>query len=298
MGKKSLEIEKSHTSIDGSRMRFLKTGSGPDLVLLHGLLGTASAWEPVFADLAAQSTLYAPDALGIGESDRVPGLDARLDAQAERLLRFMDAAGIHEADLLATSHGGAVAIAFAANHPDRVRSLLLHAPANPFSRICDAMVRFYCTPLGAWFAHRVPTMPRSMQSLALGRMYGDPAQVKTNSLDKYVSSLEVPGTIAYVLEILRHWFHDMEALREALRRIRTVPVLLLWGDHDRAVSLDSAREFAACFDQVDLRILPGIGHLPFEECPELFARLVNSYLGGLRKRACHQSFLSRESLAG
>jgi 4,5:9,10-diseco-3-hydroxy-5,9,17-trioxoandrosta-1(10),2-diene-4-oate hydrolase len=264
------------------RVHYLTAGSGPPLILLHGLLGTASTWELTFPGFSSQSTVYAPDALGIGESERIPGLDARLEAQADRVVEFMAATGLSSADILATSHGGAVALTLAARHPNRVKSLILHAPANPFSHVTDSLVNFYLSGLGTWFAHQVPILPESMQSLALGRMYGDPVHLKVGSLAKYVASLRVPGTIDYVLDVLRAWFDDMLRLREALERVRPIPTLLLWGDRDRAVARESAEDLARCFDQVEFQLLPGVGHLPFEECPELFVRMANSFLENLR----------------
>ena len=109
---------------------------------------------------------------------------------------------IHSADFLATSHGGAVALMLAAKYPGRVRNLVLHAPANPFSHLGDPLIRFYLSGLGTWFAHRIAGLPEPMQALALGRMYGDPTQVRDGSLGKYIGSLRVPGTVAYVLSIL------------------------------------------------------------------------------------------------
>ena len=79
-------------------MRCLVTGDGPSLLLLHGLLGTADAWGPATQRLAATSTVYAPDALGIGDSERVPNLDVSLVATAGRLVDLMDAKGIAQAE--------------------------------------------------------------------------------------------------------------------------------------------------------------------------------------------------------
>ena len=233
--------------------------------------------------MAEESTIYAVDALGIGESERVPGIDARLEAQADRMIEFMDESNIGAADFLATSHGGAVALTLAAKYPHRVRNLLLHAPANPFSHLGDPLINFYLSGLGTWFAHRIATLPASMQSLALGRMYGDPTQVQDGSLAKYIDSLRVPGTVDYVLSMLRTWFDDMAGLERALEHVRHIPALLLWGDRDRAVSLESAQNLRQCFDRVEFELLPGTGHLPYEECPEALARLVNSFLIRMRQ---------------
>jgi 4,5:9,10-diseco-3-hydroxy-5,9,17-trioxoandrosta-1(10),2-diene-4-oate hydrolase len=276
------QIEKHWVQVEGGRMHCLKAGAGPELILLHGLLGTASTWEPTIPSLASNSTIYAVDALGIGESERVPGIDATLEAQAYRIVKFMDASAIGDADFLATSHGGAVALTLAAKYPARVRNLLLHAPANPFSHLADPLVRFYLSGLGTWFAHRVASLPEPMQALALGRMYGDPTQLRDGSLGKYINSLRVPGTVAYVLSILKTWFDDMDKLELDLQQVRRFPTLLLWGDRDRAVSLESAQGLRRCFDRAELEELPGTGHLPSEECPETLARLVNSFLVRMR----------------
>jgi pimeloyl-ACP methyl ester carboxylesterase len=276
------QIEKHWVQVEGHQMHCLKAGAGPDLILLHGLLGTASTWELTIPSLAEESTIYAVDALGIGESERVPGIDATLEAQASRIVKFMDISAIRCADFLATSHGGAVALTLAAKYPTRVRNLMLHAPANPFSRLADPLVRFYLSGLGIWFAQRVASLPEPMQALALGRMYGDPTQLRDGSLEKYINSLRVPGTVAYVLSILKTWFDDMAKLELALDQVRRFPTLLLWGDRDRAVSLESAQKLRRCFDWAELVELPGTGHLPYEECPETLTRLVNSYLVRMR----------------
>lgn len=278
-----IKIEKQWVPVEGHQMHCLKAGAGPELVLLHGLLGTASTWELTIPSLAEESTVYAVDALGIGESERVPGLDAGLEAQAGRLVEFMDASGIRSADFLATSHGGAVALTVAAKYPARVRNLALHAPANPFSHLGDPLINFYLTGLGTWFAHHIATLPQPMQALALGRMYGDPSHLQDGSLAKYIGSLRVPGTVEYVLDILKIWFDDMAKLGSSLQRVRPFPALLLWGDRDRAVSLESAQDMRRCFDRVEFELLPGAGHLPYEECPDTLTRIVNSFLTRMRE---------------
>jgi pimeloyl-ACP methyl ester carboxylesterase len=277
------QIEKHWVQVGGHRMHCLTAGSGPELILLHGLLGTASTWELTIPRLAEESTIYAVDALGIGESERVPGIDARLEAQADRMVSFMDESGIRSADFLATSHGGAVALTLAAKYPGRVKNLILHAPANPYSRLADPLINFYLTGLGTWFAHRVATLPQPMQSLALGRMYGDPTQLRDGSLGKYIGSLRIPGTVPYVLSILNTWFDDMAKLQLALPHVRPFPALLLWGDRDRAVSLESGQNLRRCFDRVEFEVLPGTGHLPYEECPDTLARIVSSFLIRMRQ---------------
>ena len=114
--------------------------------LLHGLVGSAKNWRRNISFLSRHSTVYAVDLFNMGESERVPGLDAGLEATADRVAACMDALGLDEADIAAHSHGGAVAMMFAARHPDRVRRLILFAPANPFCDLGNQLIRFYQTP--------------------------------------------------------------------------------------------------------------------------------------------------------
>src|ERR1700749_2792537 len=102
------EESEEFVSVHGARMRCLVAGKGPAVLLLHGLLGTADAWGPATQRLAASSKVFAPDALGIGGSDRVPKLDVSLSATVGRLSELMDAKGIDQADIVGTSHGGSV----------------------------------------------------------------------------------------------------------------------------------------------------------------------------------------------
>jgi pimeloyl-ACP methyl ester carboxylesterase len=225
----------------------------------------------------------------------VPKLDVSLAATAGRLIEWMDAKGIAQADIVGTSHGGSVALMLAALHPGRVRSLVLHAPANPFSDVADPLIRFYRTALGRWFAGRLPTVPASVQALALGRMYGDASRIRSGSLERYIASLRVPGTVSYVLSILDRWELDMDALQAALPGVRKIPALLLWGDRDRAVSLRSGERLVEYFDRASLLVIPGAGHLPHEEVPVAFAGAINGFLGGLNRESHIPHSISRAS---
>ncbi len=277
-----VDIRQEDTCVDGHRMHALVAGSGAPLVLLHGLLGAAACWQPTMRLLAGAARVYAVDALGIGQSERVQGIDGSLEASAHRLQLWMDRHHLDEVDLVATSHGGAVAMCFAALFPRRVRSLVLHAPANPFCVQSHPQIRLAGTALGRGLAHWLPAAPAWLHSVALLRMYGDPRRLREGSLEEYIRSLRVPGTVEYVLSVLRSWMPDMAALAPLLPRLRKLPTLMLWGAQDRAVSLASAYRLRAILD-APLEILPGVGHLPFEEAPELFAESVLRFL----ERAAH-----------
>jgi 4,5:9,10-diseco-3-hydroxy-5,9,17-trioxoandrosta-1(10),2-diene-4-oate hydrolase len=149
-----------------------------------------------------------------------------------------------------------------------VRSLILFAPANPYSHVADWLVRAYNTPLGRLFVWTAPYLPRRLQLAGLGRMYGDPARIADGCLQDYVDGLRVPGTMRHILTIVRDWFVDMGKLEMALPRVVGVPTLLVWGDRDRAVDPASAAELQRVLPQAQLLVIQGAGHVAFEEMPE------------------------------
>ncbi len=264
--------------VNGMRVHLRRTGRGPALLLLHGLVGSAENWRQNVDFLSQHATVFAVDLFNMGESERVQGLDAGLEATADGLAALLDALGLTEADVAGHSHGGAVALMLAARHPERVRKLVLFAPANPFCNFGDQLIRFYQTPLGIWFARRVPALPRRLKATALSRMYGDPRRIAEGTLDGYITGLKIPGTIDHILRILAGWFEDMLALRGVLADLAEKPALLIWGDRDRTVGLPSAHRLRQILRRSELMVMPGVGHIAFAEMPEECNRAVRDWL--------------------
>jgi pimeloyl-ACP methyl ester carboxylesterase len=221
--------------------------------------------------------VYALDLLGMGRSDRVPGVAAGLEDTARRVLATMDALGVHDAAIGAASHGGAVAMMTAALAPERVRSMVLFAPANPYSRKADWMVRLYASAAGDVIGPLAPRLPRRIHHWALKRMFGDPARIPPGCVDIYREALRIPGTIPHVLAIVRSWFAEMDNLRSALPRLAATPTLLVWGDKDRVVSLASGRRLEREL-HAELVLFKGGGHLVFEEFADDVNRLMLEWL--------------------
>lgn len=273
-------IEEAFAFVNGAKVHYQRAGSGRPLLLLHGLVGSAKNWRRNISFLSRDSAVYAVDLFNAGQSERIPGLDAGLEATADRLVAYMDAVGLDEADIAAHSHGGSVAMMLAARHPERVRSLILFAPANPFCDLGNQLIRFYQTRFGTWFARLIPFLPRMLKATALSRMYGDPSRVSEDALDGYTQGLHIPGTVDHVLQIVQRWGVDMGLLRSALTDVAAKPTLLIWGDRDRAVGLNSARELQRTLPQSSLIVLPGVGHIPFEEMPEICNQAMRDWLSG------------------
>jgi pimeloyl-ACP methyl ester carboxylesterase len=269
--------EDHYVLVDGVRMHSLRTGSGPALVLIHGLVGSARNWQSNIESWSRNATVYALDLPNMGLSDRVQDLDASQAATADKVAAWMEAVGLTDADIVGHSHGGAVAMMLAARHPEKVRRLVLFAPANPFCNSGRHLIRFYRTRIGTWLARRIPSMPRVVTHAALSNMYGDSSRVNPGALDAYTGNLN-RASIDHVLRIVHLWGKDMKALQASLSALAERQVLMVWGDADRAVNIRSSERLREFMPQASLYVIPGVGHLPFEETPEISNRVVRNWL--------------------
>jgi 4,5:9,10-diseco-3-hydroxy-5,9,17-trioxoandrosta-1(10),2-diene-4-oate hydrolase len=249
------------------------------MLLIHGLVGSSAIWRNNIDALAKHASVYAIDLVNMGRSQRVGGLDASLKATANRIIAIMDALKLAEVDIVAHSHGGAVALMFAALHPRRVSRLVLFAPANPYCRSNDPIVRVYSTQWGGFLFWMLPYLPTPVQRAALGKLYGGPDRVPDGSLKEVANGLRSPGTLRHVLSIIRCWFAERAKLRTALRRVKQIPTLLVWGDHDCTVTLKSAVKLHHKLRGSELIVLPCGGHCVFEETPEESNRIMLEWLG-------------------
>jgi pimeloyl-ACP methyl ester carboxylesterase len=274
----TVPIEDLRMNLNGMSCRYQRAGSGPALVMLHGLMGYSFSWRHAIPVLAEQATVYALDLPGTGLSDRSPDLDYSLAASAKRLLRFMDEAGIASCDLLGTSHGGALAMMAATLEPQRVRRLILVAPANPWSAHGRFLIPFLNNPvIEPVFLHLAPRL-RVLQEFFFRRLFGDSRRIRAGTLEGYLDRMRTRGSFEYGLSVIRTWKQDMRNLQSAISTIGHIPTLLIWGDRDAAVEPASAHHLKAQFQNCRLLMLEGVGHLPYEEVPEEFNRAVGLFL--------------------
>jgi pimeloyl-ACP methyl ester carboxylesterase len=268
----------------GARMRYLEAGSGSPLILLHGLLAYSFSWRFTIPALAPFATVYAPDMLGAGFSDRPSNIDHSMRATALRILHFADNLGLTTFDLLGTSRGGAVAMFAAAesmtahNGRSRVRKLILVAPVNPFSPHGTLLAPFFGTVFGAacfrWGVGRIPFLFPYFHS----RLYADPANIPPDSLRGYKAPLAIPGLFEHALSIVKTWTADLRELESLLPKLGSIPTLLIWGSKDPAVYASSLEPLARYFPNSKKVVFPRIGHLPYEECPDDFNRELIQFL--------------------
>jgi pimeloyl-ACP methyl ester carboxylesterase len=264
--------------VQGLQVRFWHSGAGPVLVLVHGLLGYSFSWRHVIPILARNAEVFAPDMPGAGFSECTLGLDGRLASAARRLLGFLDAAEIANCDLVGSSYGGATAMMLARLAPGRVRRLVLVSPANPWSRFGRIRLALLQIPASAALFPSLARPMRAGHDFFLRRLYGDPSRITRDVFDAYSGPMRRKGILEHAVKIVRTWNADMQELKQILPTISLVPTLLVWGSKDRAVDPASAEPLSRNFRTVRIASIERAGHLPYEEFPEEFARIVGEFL--------------------
>jgi pimeloyl-ACP methyl ester carboxylesterase len=279
-----IQIEERWLELAGGRMRYLKAGSGPALILIHGLMGYSFSWRFTIPALAPHATVYAIDNLGAGLSTASDDMECTVRATAERVLQFADALGIRDFDLLGTSHGGAVAIMVAAvcaeRRDARLQRLVLVAPVNPWSPHGKRLAPFLGSVFGSLLFRNTIARWRSLDYVWLRRMFGDGSRIPPDSLEGYRIPVVKNHSLAHGSLVVRNWTADLAELETALPKIRDYPTLLLWGTKDRAVHFQSAEPLRRNFRHARLVAFEGVGHLPYEEAPEDFNRALVDFLIG------------------
>ena len=267
--------------MDGLRVQFRCAGSGRALVLVHGLLGYSFSWRRVMPILARDRKVFAPDMPGAGFSECSPHFDCRLASAARRLLAFMDEVGISSADLVGSSYGGATAALLAGLEPARIRSLTLVSPANPWSRIGRTRLALLANPVIARLFPNAARAAHPIHRYFVRRMWGDPRRIDPETLRGYARPLVLPGIFEHSVKIVRTWDADMRELQATLPKIANLPTLLIWGSKDHLVDRTSAGALLCHLQNARLVVLHGAGHLPYEECPEEFSRILMDFLSGV-----------------
>jgi pimeloyl-ACP methyl ester carboxylesterase len=225
-----------------------RAGSGTPLVLLHGLGGSSDWWRHNIDVLAERYLVSAVDLIGFGRNRfflRRSNLPLRFDDIAALLARWIESfnAPVH---LAGNSLGGQIAIHLAASRPDLVRSLvLIDATGIPFEIAPGAHVENLA-------------MPQGWRSFLL---------ILTRDLFR-------AGPTAVAVAFARLLRDDARPLMRNL----TMPVLLLWGEHDPLVPLTYAKQMLEVMPHAKLRVIPRAGHVPMWENPRDFNDALLTFL--------------------
>jgi pimeloyl-ACP methyl ester carboxylesterase len=270
-------------------------GTGPAMVLVHGLGGSCLNWLGAGPRLARRARVLAIDLAGFGRT--APGArSGRIAANRDLLDRFLRAVVGGPALLVGNSMGGLIAMMQAASCPETVTGLVLAAPAQPHPRgapidreVWGAFALYSIPVLAAWYIARRATRlgPEGLVRETLRLCCADPARVPADVRGAHVE-------LARERLARMPWANRafLDAARSTLRVLRrrgaygamvdriAAPTLLIQGERDRLVSPAASRELVRRRPDWTLEALEDIGHVPQLENPALFVERVERWLDG------------------
>jgi 2-hydroxy-6-oxonona-2,4-dienedioate hydrolase len=253
-------------TVFGAKIHYVDVGSGPPVILLHGLADDIGVWASVIPALAAKHRVIALDQLGFGGSDK-PLLSYRVSTFVDFLDGFLDELKMERASLVGNSLGGWVAADFALKHPDRVERLVL----------CDA----------AGYAALLKSMnPRALSALRTASRqdirYLGPLAFHDKrfyeDVDLAFKQRVTAGDSYTVNQILDSMIRGEDVLDNRLAAINQ-PTLVVWGREDKLIPLSFGERFHQEIKSSRLRVIDNCGHMPHVECPEKLNPILLQCLG-------------------
>jgi 4,5:9,10-diseco-3-hydroxy-5,9,17-trioxoandrosta-1(10),2-diene-4-oate hydrolase len=263
------------------QVRYWTAGdNGSDVILIHGLAGSADIWQNNIASLSARHRVYALDLPGFGQSG-IPSASFSPSDYSLILDDFMAALGIDQADVVGQSLGGGIALHYTLGFPEKVRRLVLVDSAGLGAEVIWTLKLMSLPLFGELFSY--PS--RRGVKLFFKFAVRDQSLITADFVDCYYTFFCRPGFQAFLLRLLRGMVNMRGIRREvlgpvmnSLEKIRQ-PVLIVWGEHDRVFPLSHAYAGARRFQNAKLETIEATGHLPFFERADIFNRLVLDFLG-------------------
>lgn len=270
------EGEDDFVDVAGMRVHYRDEGprDAPVLLCLHGTFSSLHTWDGWVAELTDDYRVVRPDLPGHGLTGPHPEDDYTMAAYVEFVEAFRDALDIEACAVAGNSRGGEIAWRFALDHPERVPALVL-VDSMGFPMEFDG-------PFGLVELPWLPTLlsrltPRRLIRRSVRDVYGDPARVSPDLVDRYHDLVRREGNRDAHVELVRR---DVNATHrhEELADL-AMPTLVLWGEEDYWIPPWFGEDFAEAIPDAELVTYEDAGHAPMEEIPGRTAADVRRFLG-------------------
>jgi pimeloyl-ACP methyl ester carboxylesterase len=275
-------FEPFEIALHGHRAIYRRTGTGPPVVLIHGMLNSSRHWEPVAARLASDYAVIAPDLLGHGDSATTQG-DYSLGAHAAGIRDVLSAIGVDRATIVGHSLGGGVAMQFFYQFPQRCERLVLISSGGLGPEVSWPL-RLTGVP-GAEALLALAASGVSLSALNWSaerlRRRGAPGATYLRAAVRALGELEAPGSRRAFLSTLRSVIGARGQRVNAVDRLYlagALPTLIVWGGRDRTIPVEHANTARAAVPDSRLVILPDAAHFPHLEDPDGLATALRDFL--------------------
>ena len=258
--------------------------NGEVVLFTHGMGAWSGLWRIVLEPVCGKVRCVAVDLPPFGYSQPAPDLDYGRPAQARRLWALADALGAKKVSIVGHSFGGGPAAEMALQHPERVRRLVLIAPALSLGQP-DAVpgpigALLYWPAFGRLAVSATMTNPLLLRR-GLGNFMADPKSATAEMAAVLRRPIYVKGKTGDLAGWLPRFLYGRERClskdESAFARL-TMPTLLIWGDKDKTTPLRQGERLKTLIPKSELAVFPGIGHMPHLEAPSPVAARIVAHL--------------------
>jgi len=272
--------ENSHfVEVDGATVHYQEFGdkTNPTLLLIHGYTASTYVWKTVAPMLADENFhVVAVDLLGFGYSDKPAQFDYTIASQARMIERLMNRLGIGKATIVGSSYGGAIASTLALDSAERVEKLVLVGAVCNDEVLDNPILKLAAIPvLGEVLTpflldSKMLSKARMKQTLAPASHH----LITKERVESVVRPLKAKDAHHSVLASARNW--DANRIQADAHLINQ-PTLLIWGENDTVIPVHNGQCLYDAMLNSRLVVLQDCGHLPQEEKPDRFVKLVAEF---------------------
>jgi pimeloyl-ACP methyl ester carboxylesterase len=271
-----------YATVHGYRRAYVAAGSGPALLLIHGIGDSSDTWRPVVEQLAEHHTVIAPDLLGHGRSEK-PRADYTIAGFANGMRDLLTILEVERVTVVGHSLGGGVAAQFAYQFPERCERLVL-VGSGGIGRTVSPLLRLAAVPgIEALmpFLGLPPFRVASRIGAGLLRLLDAPLGRDAEEILAVFDALPDTEARRAILRTLRSgvdWQGQVITMLDRAYLAEGVPTLIVWGRHDAIIPLGHGRLAHAAIPGSILEIFDEAGHFPHHTDPARFVRLVHDFV--------------------
>jgi pimeloyl-ACP methyl ester carboxylesterase len=271
-----------YRTIHGYRRAYVKAGSGPAILLIHGIGDSSDTWRPVLDQLAQNFTVIAPDLLGHGRSEK-PRADYSIAGYANGMRDLLSVLEIDRVTVVGHSLGGGVAAQFAYQFPDRCERLVL-VGSGGVGRTVSPLLRLAAVP-GVEFLMPLFGLPplrvASRITFAALKLLDTPLGRDAEEVLAVFDALPNTEARQAILRTLRSsvdWRGQVITMLDRAYLAEGMPTKVIWGRRDAIIPLGHGRLAQAAMPGSDLEIFDEAGHFPHHTDPARFVDIVQEFI--------------------
>jgi pimeloyl-ACP methyl ester carboxylesterase len=275
-------FELKDTELHGHRVAYRAGGSGPVIVLVHGITSTSATWERVMPALAKRFTVIAPDLLGHGGSAKPRG-DYSLGAYASGVRDLVAVLGHDRATFVGHSLGGGVAMQLAYQFPERCERLVLIDSGGLGSEV-NLLLRSATLPGAEFVLPLLASEPLVNAGRGVGRFFGrlglrvhtDIAEMARGHAS--LGERDARAAFVHTLRTIVDPTGQRVSANDRLYLAEGVPFLIIWGERDRIIPVAHAYDTHARVPSSRLEIFEEAGHFPHVDHPQRFIEVLTEFI--------------------